>query len=197
MNDPVNYVDLWGLCGSDGEKSSFWDKIQAGLDFLGFIPGIGELADGANGVISLFRGDIVNAGLSFVSMIPIGGDAVGKGGKLLKEGLEKSDEFFDGIKRVFWTGMGDDGTKAANWVQKNGGITLEMTEMGKNLPEWSPQNASKWDNASLNFAESAEGDVTVLVGPNGIRDTSTFARVGFSELLNNESVTSITFVYTE
>ena len=50
------------------------------------------------------------------------------------------------------------------------------------------------------FAEFPEidfGDVTVLVGPGGIRDSSTFSRVEFSELLNNKNVDSINFVYIE
>lgn len=98
---------------------------------------------------------------------------------------------------VFWTGMGDDGTKAGNWASKNGGTTLEMTSGAKNLPEWSPQTASQWDSASRNFAKNANGDVTVLVGPNGIRDGSTFNRVEFPELLNNKNVNSINFIYLD
>ena len=35
VNDPVNFVDLWGLCGSDKNISSFWDKLQVGLDVAG------------------------------------------------------------------------------------------------------------------------------------------------------------------
>lgn len=51
--------------------------------------------------------------------------------------------------------------------------------------------------ASLDFAKESIGDVTVLVGPGGIRDSSTFSRVEFSELLNNKNVDSINFVYIE
>ena len=100
VNDPVNYVDLWGLCGSDKNISSFWDKLQVGLDVAGLIPGIGELADGANGVISLFRGDFVNAGLSFVSMIPVVGDGLGKGGKIGRELIEHGDNILDSVKTL-------------------------------------------------------------------------------------------------
>lgn len=56
-----------------------WGKGE--LDAIGLILGVGEFADGINGVISLGRGDYVSAGLSFASMIPIIGDAVGKGCK--------------------------------------------------------------------------------------------------------------------
>ena len=48
-----------------------------------------------------------------------------------------------------------------------------------------------------NFAKNANGDVTVLVGPNGIRDGSTFNRVEFPELLNNKNVNSINFIYLD
>ncbi|GMO41874.1 MAG: hypothetical protein Ta2F_17900 [Termitinemataceae bacterium] len=45
---------------------------------------MGEAADLANGVISLARGDVVGAGLSFVSMVPVVGDGIGKGGKVAR-----------------------------------------------------------------------------------------------------------------
>ena len=64
------------------EGSSTMDNIQLGLDGLGLIPVFGEFADGLNGIISLGRGDFTGAGLSFISMIPGIGDAIGKGGKL-------------------------------------------------------------------------------------------------------------------
>ena len=63
------------------DKNTTLDWIQGGLDAAGCIPGIGEIADCANGIISLCRGDFLNAGLSFISMVPVVGDAVGKGGK--------------------------------------------------------------------------------------------------------------------
>src|SRR5690606_24728691 len=64
-------------------NSSRIDQLQTTLDGIGLVPGIGEVADAANGFISLARGDYINAGLSFISMIPGGGDFIGKGGKIL------------------------------------------------------------------------------------------------------------------
>ena len=49
------------------------DGAQIGLDFVGLVPGIGEIADGANALIYTARGDYVNAGLSAAAMVPIGG----------------------------------------------------------------------------------------------------------------------------
>lgn len=51
------------------------------LDAIGVIPGVGEIADAINGCVYLAEGDLGNAGLSFVSCIPLAGDALGKGTK--------------------------------------------------------------------------------------------------------------------
>ncbi|NMC34790.1 MAG: hypothetical protein GYA36_20395, partial [Veillonellaceae bacterium] len=47
--------------------------------------------DGTNALISVFRGDWTGAGLSAVSMIPVAGDAVGKGGKLARYAAKYGD----------------------------------------------------------------------------------------------------------
>ena len=52
---------------------------------------MGEVADFANGTISLCRGDFLDAGLSFASMIPVFGDVIGKGGKVAKGVVENAD----------------------------------------------------------------------------------------------------------
>lgn len=49
------------------------DSFQFVLDIAGLIPGVGELADGANGLIYIARGDTLNATLSFSAMIPFAG----------------------------------------------------------------------------------------------------------------------------
>jgi len=54
-----------------GEK--ILDGLQFTLDVIGLIPGAGELADGANALISLLRGNYVDAALSAGSMIPFAG----------------------------------------------------------------------------------------------------------------------------
>ena len=50
-----------------------WDDIQLTLAVTGMFPVLGNLADFADGVISLARGQYLAAGLSFVAMIPIVG----------------------------------------------------------------------------------------------------------------------------
>ncbi|HYP08467.1 MAG TPA: hypothetical protein VER03_19690 [Bryobacteraceae bacterium] len=64
-----------------GASRRFIVDFQGALDVVGLIPGVGEIADAANGLLSLGRGDYTGAGLSFASMIPLVGDAFGKGGK--------------------------------------------------------------------------------------------------------------------
>ncbi|NOU15929.1 MAG: RHS repeat-associated core domain-containing protein [Bacteroidales bacterium] len=56
-----------------GGGSNAMDWVQGGLDVVGLIPVIGEVADGANALIYTARGDYLNAGLSAAAMIPIAG----------------------------------------------------------------------------------------------------------------------------
>ncbi|WP_148639323.1 GIY-YIG nuclease family protein [Aquimarina longa] len=46
------------------------DSLQTGLDIAGLVPGLGEIADLANGCISLARGNYGDAALSFAAMVP-------------------------------------------------------------------------------------------------------------------------------
>jgi hypothetical protein len=84
------------------------DWLQGGLDIVGLVPGIGEAADGLNAIVSLGRGNPLEAILSGISMIPAAGDAVGKGGKLV---LKLLDPVMDMIKA---------GDKAADIIKKIG-----------------------------------------------------------------------------
>jgi len=76
-----------------------WDKygewVHGGFDTLGLIPGLGEIADGINGLIYLGEGRYVEASVSALAMIPILGD-LGKAGKwgltIGKEVLEEAAE---------------------------------------------------------------------------------------------------------
>jgi hypothetical protein len=68
------------------------DVVQAGLDVVGLIPGFGEPADFANGVISLLRGDTAGALLSFAAIIPFAG-WFAAGGKFTLRGLRLTGLF--------------------------------------------------------------------------------------------------------
>ena len=81
-NDPINWRDPLGL-----EKESGWlDGIQAGLDIVGFVPGVGDMVDILNGEISAFRGNHEEATYRFAAAIPVIGTplALGKLARLSK-----------------------------------------------------------------------------------------------------------------
>ena len=65
------------------KEASWLDWGQAALDIIGLVPGFGEPFDAANAAISVIRNKPVQAILSAISMIPVYGDAIGKGGKVL------------------------------------------------------------------------------------------------------------------
>lgn len=67
------------------------DGIQLGLDVIGLIPVVGEIADLGNAGISLGRGDPVGAGLSLLSAIPFAGWA-GTAGKIGRHGATAAVE---------------------------------------------------------------------------------------------------------
>jgi len=63
------------------------------------IPVIGEVCDVASGVISLARGDMVGAGLSLMSAIPVVGSIAG-GAKIVKNVVKTVDKVVDASKAV-------------------------------------------------------------------------------------------------
>tara|TARA_R110002167_G_scaffold311620_2_gene516362 strand:+ start:262 stop:726 length:465 start_codon:yes stop_codon:yes gene_type:complete len=65
-------------------KNSKLDTFQSMLSTAGFVPGYGEPADLANGIISLIRGDKEDALLSFASTLPLFGYAAGLTKKVKK-----------------------------------------------------------------------------------------------------------------
>ncbi len=62
-------------------RNEILDGLQTVLDLVGFIPGLGEVADLTNAGISAMRGNYLEAALSLISLIPGVGDALGKGAK--------------------------------------------------------------------------------------------------------------------
>ena len=54
---------------------SVMDAVHLGLDVAGMVPGLGEIADGANALLYLAEGDYTNAALSAAAMIPFAGMA--------------------------------------------------------------------------------------------------------------------------
>ncbi|XXY17422.1 PAAR-like domain-containing protein [Sorangium sp. So ce216] len=80
----------------EAENKSWWDKasgwVHGALDVAGFVPGLGEIADGLNAVIYLAEGDIQNALISGAAMIPAIGSAATAGRLAAKAGKEIAQE---------------------------------------------------------------------------------------------------------
>jgi hypothetical protein len=86
----------------DSVKSWSWSDIgHTGLDVVGFVPGLGEAADVANAAWYVAEAKYLDAGLSLVSVIPVVGDVIGKGGKLAKRlGGEAAQKVLQALQRV-------------------------------------------------------------------------------------------------
>jgi len=67
------------------------DGIQLGLDIVGLIPVVGEIADVANAGISVSRGDYAGAALSLLSAIPFVG-YLGTAGKVGRYGTKAASD---------------------------------------------------------------------------------------------------------
>lgn len=104
------------------------DGFQTGLDLAGMIPGVGEIADGANAAIYLSRGDKLNAGLSAAACIPIIG-SFGTGGKLVNKGIKVAGAIADGVK------IADNVSDTARVVNNASEITKNIAKYKKVVNE--------------------------------------------------------------
>ena len=89
-------ADPSGLSSFWSDYVHYWrsnlDGLQLWLDGAGCIPAAGEPFDVVNAGISLCRGNVRDAALSGISVIPVIGDAVGKGGKVGVFIIKKGDD---------------------------------------------------------------------------------------------------------
>jgi hypothetical protein len=79
------------------DREGMLNILQMYLDGVGLVPGLGEPADLANAVISLARGNYVDAGLSASSAIPIAG-WFATAGKWAKRGFKAADAAENALK---------------------------------------------------------------------------------------------------
>lgn len=85
---------------NESSNDSGWlSWVQGGLDLIGAIPVIGEVADGVNAAIYLANGDYENAAISALAIIPVVGD-LGKIYKYSKK-LAKLIEKVKGVSGVY------------------------------------------------------------------------------------------------
>lgn len=94
---------------SDPKSSFGWlDGVQLALDGGGLVPGFGIIPDAINTVISIGRGNWVEAGLNALAMIPIAGQFA-TGGKLAGKGLKYGDAAY---------GAGRSSDEFVSWLNK-------------------------------------------------------------------------------
>ncbi|CAM1343253.1 RHS repeat-associated core domain-containing protein (fragment) [Tenacibaculum amylolyticum] len=76
FNNPVYFQDYDGMAPT-GCCDGWLDAVQTGLDVVGMIPAVGNIADLANAGISLARGNYGEAALNLSAAVPGAGLAVG------------------------------------------------------------------------------------------------------------------------
>lgn len=116
------------------------------LDVLGVIPGYGEVADAANGLIYLAEGDYLNAGLSFISCIPVAGDAAGKGGKAANKTLDVASDIAKHGDNIVDT--------ATDIVKHSDDIADAATDIVKHVDP--PKAKPDYDSILQDFADKAD-----------------------------------------
>lgn len=138
-------VKIVAQSNGGGMGTAILDGVQTGLDVVGLIPGVGEIADGVNALIYTGRGDYVNAAISTAAMIPIVGWAA-TGGKLTNKAVkyhnrvDAATDLYHTFPRSFdshimqngaWSQRIKDG---ANWFELPGTIngTNGMYQIGIN-----------------------------------------------------------------
>lgn len=124
-----NNIDLV----SDFER--FLNKLQTGLDIVGCLPVIGDIADAINGVISLARGDIGTALISFIAVVPFVGDAA--------KGLKYLDKASDLLK------LGDKAVDIGKATTKTA-----ISKSIKNIKKEAIGLINKGENAVKEFLEA-------------------------------------------
>ncbi len=72
--NPMSFADPTGY-----GASSVLNALQTGLSMLGFVPGLGAVADVVNAGISAARGDYIGAGFSLAAAVPLIGDFAAAG----------------------------------------------------------------------------------------------------------------------
>merc|ERR1712070_1064579 len=98
----MGMTELFNWNKNTKKSTKILDITSLFLDILGLIPLYGILFDGSNVILSLIRGDILNAAFSLISLVPIigiigpslklGYKIIKNDKKFLKESSEESSE---------------------------------------------------------------------------------------------------------
>lgn len=123
------------------------------LDLAGLIPGVGEFADAANAAWYVKQGDYLMAGLSIISVIPVVGDIVGKGGKLtmLLAKAGKSGKYLGEAGKYILT--------LSKYIKNNKGKIAMIIKLARKNDDDVDEHADKIENALYDFADKADKDI--------------------------------------
>ena len=146
--------------GGGSSGSNFVNSVQTALNVAGLFPVVGEVANGANAIISLAQGHYVDAGASVFAMIPIVG-AIGDIARLGKA-AEEAGPIWSATKNLTAE------ENAAAHAAKHAGEFPELA------------SEAEYTQAAQNFVKSPPSGALTKVRPNGdtlIYDpaTNTFA----------------------
>ena len=167
------------------QKELALDLTQMGLDVAGLFDPT-PISDGANGIISLFRGDWLGAGISAISMIPYLGDAaklgkLGHWGKTVMNAVEiaKTDSTFAQAIRPALSKISDAIGAAPNAILDRLPQSARDTLSGmkRQIDELYSPAAKKADDvaaAGVHTAHVGKNEVTWTIDANG-RPTSASA----------------------
>lgn len=122
------------------ETGALSKTVHTALDVIGLVPGYGEWADVLNAVMHAKEGNYLLASLSAISVIPIVGDAIGKGGKTVIK-----------LRRLF--------PKAMKQVEKHG---PEVVKAVRAMRQTIQKNRKKIDKL-LDLLEKEEGPLSEYV----------------------------------
>jgi Tuberculosis necrotizing toxin len=108
-----------------------WSDIGHGaLDVVGLVPLFGEGADLVNAAWYAAEGNYLDAGLSVISMVPVVGDIIGKGGKIAKKaGGKLAGPALDALRKM-------DFKKTLEPLRKHPKIGPHVDKMVEALEKW-------------------------------------------------------------
>jgi RHS repeat-associated protein len=98
------------------------------LDGLGFVPGLGEFADGTNAAIYTAKGDYLNAAFSTISLAPVAGDLAAKGFKYSLKAAGYEGKAFKSLNAAQkWLGNAMEyGFKSADVIANRSGLNKAL-----------------------------------------------------------------------
>jgi hypothetical protein len=121
------------------------ENLHGGLNVAGFVPGVGEPFDVLNGIVYSLEGKPVDAGLSYLSAVPVWGYAAnaGKGVKYGSDFMQGAGKFGDEIVEATF-----DSTQLQAKFKHAEAFGIEGS--------WNKVNADKFKQAIQDFIKSPE-----------------------------------------